>query len=45
MIRQVSADDVAHAIERWFNPDRMVLVAVGKPDDLSSTQTKDQVRE
>jgi zinc protease len=45
LIRQVSADDVAHAIERWFNPDRMVLVAVGKPDDLSSTQTKDQVRE
>ncbi len=45
IIRSVSAQDIDQAIDRWFNPDKMTLVMVGKPDGVSVSQTKDVVRQ
>lgn len=45
MIRGVTAKDIARVIERWFNPDKMTLVMVGKPDGVVALQTKDTVKQ
>jgi zinc protease len=45
MIRDVTANDVEHAIDRWFNPDAITWVMVGKPQDVTVDQTKDTVKQ
>ena len=45
LIRNVTADDVQTAIRHWFNPDRLTLSMVGKPDGMSPTETRALVRE
>jgi len=45
LIRAVTMDDIQNAIRRWFNPDRLTLSMVGKPDGMVSTETRAQVRE
>jgi predicted Zn-dependent peptidase len=44
-IRNVSASDVETAIHHWFNPDRVTLSMVGKPDGMTPTETRALVRE
>lgn len=44
-IRNVSAADVEAAIHHWFNPDRVTLSMVGKPDGMAPTETRGLVRE
>ncbi len=45
LIRNVTADDVQSAIRRWFNPDRMIVSMVGKPEGVVPTETRNLVRE
>ena len=46
MIRSVTPDDVQRAIRRWFNPDRLTLVMVGKPEGMhADRRRKPLVRE
>ena len=44
MIRAVSAKDIDRAIDRWFNPDKITWVMVGKPEGVSASQIKDVIR-
>ena len=41
IIRGVSAGDVARVVERWFVPEKMTLVLVGKPEGVAPTRTKE----
>jgi zinc protease len=45
LIRGVTAEDVQDAIRRWFNPDRLTLSMVGKPEGLAPTETRGLTRE
>ncbi len=45
LIRQVKADDVRRVIERWFNPEGLTLVMVGKPEGLQASSVRDPVRD
>jgi len=45
IIRSVTAKDIDHAIERWFNPDKITWVMVGKPEGVAATQIRDTVKE
>jgi len=45
IIHGVTADDIDHAIQHWFNPDRITWVMVGKPEGVAVTQTKDTVKQ
>jgi zinc protease len=47
LIRAVSEEDVARAIERWFDPNDAVLVAVGKPEHFypSDLQSRELIRQ
>jgi zinc protease len=45
LIRTVSLDDINHAIEHWFNPDKVTWVIVGKPEGISVTRTQDTTRQ
>ncbi len=44
LIRGVTADDVAKATKRWFNPGDVTLVMVGKPEGVTPTQTINPAR-
>jgi len=45
LIRDVTAKDVSRAIERWYNPDKVTWVMVGKPEGLTVTHTQDMIRQ
>jgi zinc protease len=45
LVRAVTADEVRDAIHRWFNPDKIALCMVGKPDNMTASETRPQVRE
>jgi zinc protease len=45
LIRNVSAEDVAQAIKKWFDPKDLTFVMVGKPKGITPTKTQPQVRE
>jgi len=45
LIRGVTKDDIQQVIKKWFNPDRLTLTMVGKPDNMTPTETKALVRE
>ena len=45
IVRGVTAEDIARVIKRWFDPDKMTLVMVGKPDGITPTQIKDVVKQ
>jgi zinc protease len=45
LVRNVTADEVQAAIRHWFNPDRLTLSMVGKPDGMTPTETRPLVRE
>ncbi|MDD4616689.1 MAG: pitrilysin family protein [Alphaproteobacteria bacterium] len=45
IIRSVTKADIDRAIERYFNPDKMTFVMVGKPEDVAPTQAKETVRQ
>lgn len=45
IMRGVSDADIQHVIETWFNPAKMVLVMVGKPDGIPAAQTQEMVRQ
>jgi zinc protease len=44
LIRGVTEEDVAQAIKRWFNPDKLTVVMVGKPEGMTPTQTREAIR-
>lgn len=44
LIRQVTRDDVERAVRRWFDPDKLTLGMVGKPEGIAPTQTKELTR-
>lgn len=44
-IRNITNEDVQAAIRHWFNPDRLTLSMVGKPDGMNFTETRTLVRE
>ena len=44
-IRNVTAKDIARVIDRWFNPDKITWVMVGKPENVTPTQIKDTVKQ
>ena len=45
IIGGVTDKDIARALDRWFNPDKMTLVLVGKPEGITSAQTRDTVKQ
>ncbi|MFA4994252.1 MAG: pitrilysin family protein [Bdellovibrionales bacterium] len=45
LIRSVSKGDIERVLERFFNPDKMTLVMVGKPKSIVPAQTKDTVKQ
>lgn len=45
LIRGVTAADIARVLERYFNPDKMALVAVGKPEGAVFSITRDLAKE
>lgn len=45
LIRSVTADDVAQAIRKWFDPDRLTLSLAGKPEGITPTRTEQMARE
>ena len=45
IIRSVTAKDIDRAIDRWFNPDKITWVMVGKPEGITPTQIKDTVKQ
>jgi zinc protease len=45
IMRQVTSKDIARVIDRWFNPDKITWVMVGKPDGVTAAVTKDLVRQ
>lgn len=45
LIRNVTSDDINRVIKRWFNPDHLTLVMVGKPDGMTASQTQEPVRQ
>ena len=45
IIRSVTVEDISRAIKRWFDPDKMTLVMVGKPDGVTATQIKDSIKQ
>lgn len=45
IIRNVRPEQVQASIQRWFNPERVTLSMVGKPEGMVSTQTRSLVRE
>ena len=45
LIRSVSTDDVQNVIRRWYNPDRITLSMVGKPEGMQATETFPLVRQ
>lgn len=45
IIRGVTAKDIDRAIDRWFNPDKITWVLVGKPEGITPTQTRDTVKQ
>jgi zinc protease len=44
LIRNVTVEDVDRVIRRWFNPDRLTLSMVGKPENIVPTQTKELIQ-
>jgi zinc protease len=44
LVRNVTEDEVEQATKRWFNPDRLTLVMVGKPEGVTPSQTQEPVR-
>jgi len=44
IIRGVTSADMHRVIDRFFNPDKMVLAMTGKPTGVSATQTREMVR-
>ena len=44
-IRKVTPDEVQAAIRKWFNPDRLILSMVGKPDGVTAAENLPLVRE
>jgi zinc protease len=45
IIRSVTIKDIAHVVDRYFNPEKMVYVMVGKPEGVAATQTKDTIKQ
>ena len=45
IIGGVTDKEITHVLDRWFNPDKMTLVMVGKPEGILSAQTKDTVKQ
>ncbi len=45
IIGGVTDKEITHVLDRWFNPDKMTLVMVGKPEGITSAQTKDTVKQ
>ncbi len=45
LIRKVTTDDIDRVIKRWFNPDRLTLSMIGKPEGMTPTETRSLVRE
>jgi len=43
LVRSVSDKDIQRVLERFFNPDKMTLVMVGKPKGIVPALTKDTV--
>ena len=44
-LRAVTREDVNRVLKKWFNPDKLTLSVVGKPEGLIPTQTKAMTRE
>jgi zinc protease len=45
IIRSVTDRDIARVQMRFFNPDKITYVMVGKPQDVTPAQIKDEVRQ
>jgi zinc protease len=45
LIRGVSRRDIQGVLDRYFNPDKMTVVMVGKPEGVTPTFTKDTVNQ
>jgi zinc protease len=45
LIRKVTPDEVGRVIRTWFDPGRLTLVMVGKPEGIKPTETVIQTRE
>ena len=45
LIRRVTPGDVERVIQRWFDPDRLSLSLVGKPEGMTPTQTQSLVHD
>ena len=45
LLRAVTTDDVNRAVERWFDPDKMNIVMVGKPEGVVPTRTQEMMKE
>ncbi|MFY9288882.1 MAG: pitrilysin family protein [Alphaproteobacteria bacterium] len=43
LLRQVTAEDIRRVITKWFNPDKLNLSMVGKPEGIQPTQTRELV--
>ncbi|HEU0117374.1 MAG TPA: insulinase family protein, partial [Alphaproteobacteria bacterium] len=44
-INRVTAEDVDRVIKKWFNPDGLTISMVGKPDNMTPTETHEQVHQ
>jgi zinc protease len=45
LIRAAGGDDIMRVIKKWFDPQALSLVMVGKPQGMTPVQTQPQVRE
>ncbi len=45
IIRGVTVEEISRAIKRWFDPDKIVLVMVGKPEGVTAGQVRDLVKQ
>jgi len=45
IIRSVTSHDIERVLEKFFNPDKMTLVMVGKPEGVGNVQIKDTIKQ